>query len=179
MVLFQSSRLYLTEPAHAVTCAHKHSQGKQKRNNRKGKDKGRDDRTSSAVQDEIEQDSPTSEIKDLPTEHVSEKPEAVEDVSDMSDSVECVPEILPPYSEDRDLSPVHWDTDNSEVQPPVEASSGTSGLSGVQNGVERRSPSVVDDSSSTCSTESIPSVVLSVPPKENPRCHKNQKSQSR
>ncbi|KAI3459470.1 hypothetical protein Pfo_016133 [Paulownia fortunei] len=160
----------------------KKKQGKQKRNNRKGKDKGRDDKTSSTVQDKIEQDSPTAERKDLAAEPeiVLAKSEAVEDVSDVSDSVDCVPEILPPDSEDRDVSPVNWDTDTSEVHPPIEASSsGISVLSGVQNEIGGRSPSVVDDSSSTCSSDSVPSVVMSVPHNGNSRYYKNKKSPTR
>ncbi|PIN15572.1 hypothetical protein CDL12_11778 [Handroanthus impetiginosus] len=158
----------------------KKKQGKNKRNNRKGKDKGKDDRTSSTLEDKIEQDGP-AERKDLAAEHgiVLEKSEAVEDVSDVSDSVDGVPEILPPDSEDRDVSPANWDTDNSEVHPPTEASSsGISGLSGVQNGMEGRSSSVVDDSSSTCSSDSVPSV-MSMRHKGNSHYHKNQKSPDR
>ncbi|KAK6145974.1 hypothetical protein DH2020_019843 [Rehmannia glutinosa] len=156
----------------------KKKQGKQKRNNRKGKDKGRDDKAISTVQDKIEEDSPTAEGKELDAELeiVVEKSEAVEDVSDVSDSVDCAREINPPDSEDRDLSPVNWDTDTSELHPPVEASgSGISGLSGVQNG---RSSSVMDDSSSTCSSDSVPSVI-SVANKGKSRYQKNQKSPSR
>ncbi|KAL0367057.1 UNVERIFIED_CONTAM: TNF receptor-associated factor1b [Sesamum radiatum] len=160
----------------------KKKQGKQKRNNRKGKDKGRDDKSSSIMLDKIEQDSPTTERKDVTAdlEMVVEKSDAVEDVSDASDSVDCVPEILLPDSEDRDVSPVNWETDTSEVHPPTEASSSeVSGLSGiVQNGIEGRSPSAVDDSSSTCSSDSVPSII-SVPHKGNSRYNKNQNSPSR
>ncbi|KAL0368393.1 UNVERIFIED_CONTAM: TNF receptor-associated factor1a [Sesamum calycinum] len=156
----------------------KKKQGKQKRNNRKGKDKGRDDKSSSIVLDKIEQDSPTTERKDVAAdlEMVVEKSGAVEDVSDASDSVDCVPEILQLDSEERDVSPVNWETDTSEVHPPTEASSSeVNGLSGVvQNGTEGRSSSAVDDSSSTCSSDSVPSVI-SVPHKGN-HYHKNQKS---
>ncbi|KAL0433453.1 UNVERIFIED_CONTAM: TNF receptor-associated factor1a, partial [Sesamum latifolium] len=160
----------------------KKKQGKQKRNNRKGKDKGRDDKNSSILLDKIEQDSPTIDRKDVAADQeiVVEKSDPVEDVSDASDSVDCVPEILLPDSEDRDVSPVNWETDTSEVHPPTEASSSeVSGLSGVvQNGIEGRSPSAVDDSSSTCSSDSVPSII-SVPHKVNSRYHKNQKSPSR
>ena len=80
----------------------------------------------------------------------------MEDVLDISDSEECIPEILPPDLEDRDVSPGNWDTDTSEMHPPTEASSsGISGLSSVQNGTEGRSSSAVDDSSSTCSSDSV------------------------
>ncbi|KAH6821667.1 hypothetical protein C2S53_019181 [Perilla frutescens var. hirtella] len=161
----------------------KKKQAKQKRNNRKTKDKGKDDKSGSIAQDNIEQDIRIVKRKDsLPTESqvLLEKSDAAEDVSDISDSVECVPEILLPDSEDRDVSPVNWDTDTSEIHPPTEASSsGISGLSSVQNGTEGRSSSVVDDSSSTCSSDSVPSVVISVPQKGNFHYQKNKKSPSR
>ncbi|KAL0367064.1 UNVERIFIED_CONTAM: TNF receptor-associated factor1a [Sesamum radiatum] len=160
----------------------KKKQGKQKRNNRKGKDKGRDEKNSSILLDKIEQDSLSIDRKDVAAdqETVVEKSDPVEDVSDASDSVDYVPEILLPDSEDRDVSPVNWETDTSEVHPPTEASSSeVSGLSGiVQNGIEGRSPSAVDDSSSTCSSDSVPSII-SVPHKGNSRYNKNQKSPSR
>ncbi|KAL6970527.1 hypothetical protein U1Q18_030225 [Sarracenia purpurea var. burkii] len=148
----------------------KKKQSKQKRNNRKGKDKGRDEKPVVAVQDKLQQENPDDERKDLMTgaKPVLEKPDLLEDVSDMSDSVDFLPGILPD-SEDRDVSPVNWDTDTSEIHPPTEASnSGISGYSTVQNGTrERNSLSVVDDSSSTCSTDSVPSVVMNGPSKEN------------
>ncbi|CAA0814198.1 TRAF-like superfamily protein [Striga hermonthica] len=153
----------------------KKKQSKQKRNNRKGKDKGRDEKTIiSAVQDKVDEDS-HAVMKELVAEPaiVLEKSEAVEVVSDVSDSVDCTPDILPPGSEDRDLSPVNWDTDHSEVQPPIDVSVA------AQNGVERRSPSVVDDNSSTCSSDSVPSSVASVTNKGKSRYHNNQNSPSR
>jgi len=93
---------------------------------------------------------------------LDEKLDTLEIVSDVSDSVDGVGEVLQPDSEDRDVSPVNWDTDASEVHPPTEASSnGIGSISSVQNGMpEKRSSSVMDDSSSTCSTDSLPSVVM-------------------
>ena len=111
-----------------------------------------------------------------------EKVDTVEDVSDVSDSVDGVAEVPQPDSEDRDASPVNWDTDTSEVHPPTEpSSSGISGLSSVQNGIsEKKNPSVMDDSSSTCSTDSVPSVVMNGPYKGNSFSnYKTQKSPSR
>ncbi|GFP94117.1 math domain-containing protein at5g43560 [Phtheirospermum japonicum] len=135
----------------------KKKQGKQKKNNRKGKDKGRDEKAIIVTQDKIEEDI----IAEIKSELVAEpeivlgKSEAVEDISDVSDSI---------------------DTDTSEVHhPSIEADK--SGLSGVQNGMERGSPSVVDDSSSTCSSDSVPSVVC-VANKGKSRNHRNQKSPS-
>ncbi|KAL2506642.1 TRAF-like superfamily protein [Abeliophyllum distichum] len=156
----------------------KKKQGKQKRNNRKAKEKGRDDKPD-IVLHKTEPDTPTGDRKDyitMDSKLVLEKTDALEDVSDVSDSVDCVPEVLPPESEDRDVSPVNWDTDTSEMHPPTEASSSVvCGLSGVQNEIAGRTPSVMDDSSSTCSTDSVPSVVMNVPYKGNPPNRKTQK----
>ncbi|XP_057771382.1 TNF receptor-associated factor homolog 1a-like isoform X2 [Salvia miltiorrhiza] len=161
----------------------KKKQAKQKRNNCKSKDKGKDDKSLSIVQDKIEQDIRIVKRKDslvAESELLLEKSDAVEDLSDISDSEECIPEILPPDAEDRDVSPVNWDTDTSEMHPPTESSSsGISGLSSVQNGTEGRSSSVVDDSSSTCSSDSVPSVVISIPQRGNSHYQKNKKSPSR
>ncbi|GMY27225.1 TNF receptor-associated factor homolog 1b isoform X1 [Fagus crenata] len=163
----------------------KKNKSKQKRNNRKGKEKGREERPSVVAQDKHQQENPYDEKEDSIMEEVGpmvEKPDLLEDVSDASDSVDGVPEVLRPDLEDRDASPVNWDTDTSEVHPPMEvSSSGISSLSSVQNGVaERKSHSVMDDSSSTCSTDSVPSVVMVGPYKGNsfPN-HKHQKSPSR
>lgn len=153
-------------------------QAKQKKNNRKVKDKVRDEKLSSIVQDSMKEDFEIKEPLSAESEMVVEKIEALEDVSDVSDSVDCEPEVLPIDSEDRDTSPVNWDTDTSEVQPPTEAcSSGLSVLSGVQNGTEGRSPSAVDDSSSTCSSDSVPCVGINVSHTGN--LHKNQKYPAR
>ena len=121
-----------------------------------------------------------SNMEEVPT--LDEKLQALEVVSDVSDSVDGVSEAFQPDSEDRDASPVNWDTDASEVHPPTEASSnGIGGHSSVQNGMaEKRSSSVMDDSSSTCSTDSLPSVVMNDPYKGNSFSnYKVQKSPSR
>ncbi|GMP77364.1 hypothetical protein CsSME_00033661 [Camellia sinensis var. sinensis] len=148
----------------------KKKQGKQKRNNRKVKDKGRDDKSGVAIQDILQEESLADERKDFTIEDA----ELVLENSDVSDSVDCLPEMQPD-SEDRD-------TDTSEVHPPTEAgSSVVSGLSAGQNGIrERNSSSVVDDSSSTCSTDSVPSLVMNGSYKgySLPN-HKKQKSPSR
>ncbi|XP_019428317.1 PREDICTED: MATH domain-containing protein At5g43560-like isoform X2 [Lupinus angustifolius] len=150
----------------------KKKQAKQKRNNRKGKDKGREESTAVAVHDKNPEDNAVGEKKDsymADAQTLSEKPDAMEDVSDVSDSAYGVSEVLQPDSEDRDASPVNWDTDASEVHPPTKASNnGIGGVSSIQNGrFENRSSSVVDDSSSTCSTDSLPSVFMSDPYKGN------------
>ncbi|KAG6732656.1 hypothetical protein I3842_01G189000 [Carya illinoinensis] len=140
----------------------KKNKAKQKRNNRKGK--GREERPGmAAAQDKHQLENPHDEKHDSIMEEVQpavEKPDTLEDVSDVSDSVDGVSEMPQPDSEDRDASPINWDTDTSEVHPPMEAtSSGINSVSSVQNGVvERKSHSIMDDSSSTCSTDSVPSV---------------------
>ncbi|KAG8481050.1 hypothetical protein CXB51_025757 [Gossypium anomalum] len=99
---------------------------------------------------------------------VEEQP--VPEKADVSDSVDAATEVLQPDSEDRDASPVNWDTDTSEIHPPQKP-----------NGVaDKRSPSLMDDSSSTCSTDSVPSVVMNGPYKGNSFSNNhNKKSLSR
>lgn len=146
----------------------KKKQAKQKRNNRKLKDKGRDEKHNIVIEEKLQQ-SNLIEDADLLKES-----EIIDDVSDVSDSVDCVNEaLLRPDSDDRDSSPVNWDTDTSEPHPPMEACS--SGVISAQNGGQK-SPSIMDDSSSTCSTDSLPSVVMSGPYRAN--SHQNQKSRS-
>ncbi|XP_076934987.1 TNF receptor-associated factor homolog 1a-like isoform X2 [Bidens hawaiensis] len=152
----------------------KKKQAKQKRNNRKLKelkDKGRDEKPSIVIEEKPKSQSLVEDDADL-----SKKPTSLEDVSDVSDSVDCVPEaVLQPDSDDRDSSPVNWDTDTSEPHhPPTEACS--SGVVGEQNG-GLKSSSVMDDSSSTCSSDSLPSVVTNGPVGRL-SSHQNQKSQS-
>ncbi|THG17892.1 hypothetical protein TEA_019490 [Camellia sinensis var. sinensis] len=157
--------LILTEGVSAKALA-----GKQKRNNRKVKDKGRDDKSGVTIQDILQEESLADERKDFTIEDA----ELVLENSDVFDSVDCLPEMQPD-SEDRD-------TDTSEVHPPTEASSSVvSGLSAGQNGIRQtNSLSIVDDSSSTCSTDSVPSVVMNGSYKgySLPN-HKKQKSPSR
>ncbi|WJX12328.1 hypothetical protein P8452_02842 [Trifolium repens] len=149
----------------------KKKQAKQKRNNKKVKDKGREERTIMAVHETSQEDNAVDEKMDSNEEAqiLSEKPDAMEDISDVSDSVDEVAEMLQPDSEDRDTSPVNWDTDASEVHPPTEASNnGIGGVSSIQNGVsDKRCSSAIDDSSSTCSSDSLPSVVMIDPCKGN------------
>ncbi|KAF6175039.1 hypothetical protein GIB67_039587 [Kingdonia uniflora] len=158
----------------------KKKQSKQRKSSRKGKDKGRDESSDVTVQgnqlDDIDTDGRAME-EDFPLKRVLsvlEKPYIAEDVSDVSFTGEDVVEMLQPDLEYRDVNPLNWDTDTSEVHPPTEVSnSGVSELP-VQNGqVEHKSTSVImDDSSSTCSTDSIPSVVMNGPYKGNslPKC---------
>lgn len=104
----------------------------------------------------------------------------LEDVSDVSDDGDDVAETPQHDSEDRDGSPGNWDTDTSEIHPYTEASSSAGSLPVHNEGVEKKSPSTMDDSSSTCSTDSVPSVVMNGPYKGNSLpSNKSQTSPSR
>ncbi|PPD81664.1 hypothetical protein GOBAR_DD21406 [Gossypium barbadense] len=147
----------------------KKKQAKQKRNNRKNKEKGREDKAIVAAERKHQEYHPDDEKEASVMVEEQPVPEKADVLGDVSDSVDAATEVLQPDSEDRDASPVNWDTDTSEIHPPTEAcTSGISGLSCVQNGVaDKRSPSLMDDSSSTCSTDSVPSVVMNGPYKGN------------
>ncbi|KAL8171386.1 hypothetical protein V2J09_023190 [Rumex salicifolius] len=139
----------------------KKKQGKQKRNNRKAKDKIKDEKPDLGSEDQQLH----GEVMDSPENQIIlDKDDAleVEDGSDESDVVECSADIVQPDLEDRDPSAVNWDTDTSEVNLPAEISSSAvgNGMSTVLNGGDRRSSSIMDDSSSTCSTDSAPSVAM-------------------
>ena len=137
--------------------------GKQKRNNRKGKDKLKDDKPVVTSQDKQLHENLTASSEGLiESEILADKDDSFEYVSDVSDSVECAVDMLQPDLEDRDASLDNWDTDTSEIHPPAEASgSEISSISTVPNGVaDKRSSSIMDDSSSTCSTDSAPSIVV-------------------
>ncbi|KAK9724399.1 hypothetical protein RND81_05G069700 [Saponaria officinalis] len=141
----------------------KKKQGKQKRNNRKAKDKLKDEKPVVTVHDKQLHENLSAEGKDPEEPQVmTKKDDALEDVSDVSDIAECAADLVQPDSEDREGSPTNWDTDTSEIHPPAEASgSEVSSISTLHNGgVDKRSSSVMDDSSSTCSTDSAPSVVM-------------------
>ncbi|KAI7996990.1 hypothetical protein LOK49_LG10G02168 [Camellia lanceoleosa] len=63
--------------------------GKQKRNNRKVKDKGRDDKSGVAIQDILQEESLADERKDFTIEDA----ELVLENSDVSDSLDCLHEM--------------------------------------------------------------------------------------
>lgn len=147
------------------------------------KDKGKEEKPSVILQDKSEGKLSTTEGKEYiteETESVLEKPDTPEEISDISDSVECVPEVLNHDSEGRDVSPVNWETDTLEIHPSMDTScSGLSSFSSSQNGIAGRRNPAVDDSSSTCSTDSTPSVVMNGPYRGTHSNHKNQKSTCR
>ncbi|XP_010274857.1 PREDICTED: MATH domain-containing protein At5g43560-like isoform X2 [Nelumbo nucifera] len=146
----------------------KKKQSKQKRSSRKGRDRGKDEKSIVAVQDKHQRDSTTKRtVEDFSQKQpfsVLDKADSLQEVSEVSDIGDDVAETLQPDLEERDSSHVNWDTDTSEVHPTTEASSSGMNSLPVQNGrSERKSQSVMDDSSSTCSTDSIPSIVMNGP----------------
>ncbi|KAI3984803.1 hypothetical protein MKX01_039420, partial [Papaver californicum] len=145
----------------------KKKQSKQKRSSRKGKDKGRTEKLDRSLQDKTQSEGTLDRAMEGLSLKLSvlEKPDTLEDVSDVDEAVD-VTKTLQVDLEDRDVSPVNWDTDTSEVHAATEtSSSGVSGLPIHQNGRgKKKNTSVMDDSSSTCSTDSVPSVVMNGPP---------------
>jgi hypothetical protein len=87
------------------------------------------------------------------TEEMSSNADNPEEVSDISDSRDDNSDVLHVDIEDRESSPVNWETD-AETQATVP------GSSEVQNDHAGKRTSTVDDSSSTCSSDSVPSATV-------------------
>ncbi|KAE8735954.1 Detected protein of unknown function [Hibiscus syriacus] len=126
----------------------KKKQSRQKPNNRKSKYKGREEKAIVAAREKHQEDHHNDENEASVMVELTLVPVMVDVLCDVSDSVDAATDVLQPDSEDRDASPVNWDTNTSEIHPPAEVcTSGISGLSCVQNGVaDKRSPSIMDDS---------------------------------
>jgi hypothetical protein len=75
-------------------------------------------------------------------------------VSDISDNRDDSSELLHNDLEDSESSPVNWETDASETQATVPEGGE------MQNEHAGKRTSFLDDSSSTCSSDSVPSVIL-------------------
>ncbi|XP_047317119.1 TNF receptor-associated factor homolog 1a-like [Impatiens glandulifera] len=133
----------------------KKKQGKQKRNNRKGKDKGRVEKQPSLADEEFEERSIPDETKD----NTEESEPGVEEISDASDSVDCAPEVHPPDYVYKDDGPINTETAISEVNPFEEATNDGTGSNQSYPVREAESPSVVDDSSFTYSTDPVESTL--------------------
>ncbi|CAD6343217.1 unnamed protein product [Miscanthus lutarioriparius] len=134
----------------------KKKQAKQKKNSRKS-NKGKSGK--SDIIKEILMDSSPSDDRILDdfsgqTEEMSSNADNPEEVSDISDSRDDNSDVLHVDIEDRESSPVNWETDASETQATVP------GSSEVQNDHAGKRTSTVDDSSSTCSSDSVPSVTV-------------------
>ncbi|KAL6003774.1 hypothetical protein ACLOJK_004320 [Asimina triloba] len=158
----------------STTCHKSAAEGaKQKRGSRKGKDRGREEKADAMVQEKHhgESPSPKRSLEDSPAKKalsLLDKHDTLEEVSNVSDTGDDVSVVLQPDLEERDASPINWDTDTSEIHPSTEASSsGVSCLPVLNGGADKKSASVMDDSSSTCSTDSVPSVVMNGPYKGN------------
>ncbi|KAH7661278.1 putative coiled-coil protein [Dioscorea alata] len=143
----------------------KKKQGKQKRSSRKGKDKGRDDGMilSKHIQGNQSDERTSEDFSSKQDKSVLEKIDRLEDASDVSDVGDDASGTLQPDLDERDGNTVNCDTDTSEIQAVVDVTNFD-----VQIGqLEKRNLSIVDDSSSTCSTDSVPSVVMNGPNKGN------------
>lgn len=120
------------------------------------------------IQEKFQEDEEPSDdrsIDDVPAKQSEpdiQKVNNQEDASDVSDGGDNCTEVTQLDIEGRGSSPVNWDTDVSETYPNMEASSGD-----VPNGKTGKRSPPIDDSSSTCSTDSVPSVVMSGPYKGN------------
>ncbi|CAH2046592.1 unnamed protein product [Thlaspi arvense] len=135
----------------------KKKQAKQKKNKNRGKEKRKEEKVRSQSE---ERDIAKEESVRAKEESSAEKPDTHGDVSDVSDSVDSSADILQLDSEDRESSPVHWEIDASETHPPPSlgdtSSRGRDSSISIPNGVaERKCISTMDDSSSTCSNDSI------------------------
>ncbi|CAH2046690.1 unnamed protein product [Thlaspi arvense] len=135
----------------------KKKQAKQKKNKNKGKEKRKEEKVRSQSE---ERDIAKEECVRAKEETSAEKPDTHGDVSDVSDSVESSADILQLDSEDRESIPVHWEIDASETHSPPsgDTSRGRDSSISIPNGVaDGKCISTMDDSSSTCSNDSIQS----------------------
>lgn len=158
----------------------KKKQARQRRNNRKAKDRGKDEKSVGSLKEKHQLQDCLSDariLEDFSSEIAQQIPgtsDLREGVSDVSDLGDDGAEVLRPDIEDRDSSPLSWDTDISEINPTAEAC--TCEIS--NDHVDKKSPSIVDDSSSTCSTDSVPSIVVNGPYKGKSTNNKNKRNSS-
>ncbi|XP_062202162.1 TNF receptor-associated factor homolog 1a-like [Phragmites australis] len=132
-------------------------QAKQKKNSRKS-NKGKNGKSDMTDKEILMCSSPSDDriLGDFSrqAEEMSSNADNPEEVSDISDNRDDHSEALHVDIEDRESSPVNWETDASETQATVPDSVE------VQNDQAGKRTSFVDDSSSTCSSDSVPSVIL-------------------
>ncbi|CAA6662837.1 unnamed protein product [Spirodela intermedia] len=137
---------------------------KQKKGSRKGKDKGRCEKSDSTTKKLQEEKISAEVFEELPENQASNVPEKVKTLAGAADGFAAIDDgdvRHQPDSEEREASPTTWDTDASEVHHAVEPRN--TELESAQT--EKKSPNSVDDSSSTCSTDSVLSIVMSGPHK--------------
>ncbi|CAA7404067.1 unnamed protein product [Spirodela intermedia] len=146
----------------------KKKQAKQKRSTRKGKERVRDEKLDAMMHEKSQMENISGErileeLSEYQSVTVLDKIGTVGEVSDVSDTLDDVAETLQPDLDERDSSPLAWDTDALEIPPPIDAA-----IREVQSEhFEKRSSSALDDGSFTCSSDSIPSVVTNGPYKKN------------
>ncbi|KAM0865040.1 hypothetical protein ACQ4PT_043512 [Festuca glaucescens] len=131
-------------------------QAKQKKNNQKN-NKGKSERFD--MKDiVIESNQSDDRIPDDFSSHAEEmisNADNPDEASEVSDNRDDNSEVLHIDFEDRESSPVNSETDASETQAMTAPEGGE-----AQNDQAGKRTSCVDDSSSTCSSDSIPSVIL-------------------
>ncbi|XP_020587073.1 LOW QUALITY PROTEIN: MATH domain-containing protein At5g43560-like, partial [Phalaenopsis equestris] len=137
----------------------KKKQSKQKRNNRKNKEKQKDLKSDSIFIDKKQEEKSLTEITSTelslnPRKILNERIDTREDASDLSYNGDDAAEPLYPDLEDQDRSPRNWDMDESEIHPFMEA-----GAIETSNSRPEKTNIGLDDSSSTCSTDSVPPVL--------------------
>ncbi|KAJ6832419.1 MATH domain-containing protein-like isoform X1 [Iris pallida] len=140
----------------------KKKQAKQRKRNGKGKDKGKDGKLD-GVTNGNDQQGDSLDGRDLDNSSPKEAEKLHNndirgDVSDMSELGDDGSEVLQPDEEDRYSSPHSWETDTLEIHPTKAHISEME-----KEHVEKKSTLSMDDSSSTCSTDSVLSVVLNGP----------------
>ncbi|ERN01192.1 MATH domain-containing protein At5g43560 [Amborella trichopoda] len=152
----------------------KKKQSKQRRSSGKGKDRGREERSDVVVQDKHKRgksphDESSEDLSLKQVQSILEKSNLLEgEASGVSDTGDDVSGPLGPDMEDGDAGPVNWDTDTSEMHNAAESCCSSISCPPTQNGQNgKKNRSAMDDSSSTCSTDSIPSVVSNGPYKGN------------
>ncbi|KAK8952738.1 MATH domain-containing protein [Platanthera guangdongensis] len=129
----------------------KKKQGKKKPNNRKSKEKQRELKYDSIFNDKKQEGKSVDEIAsvELSVNVMNERMGTPEDASDVSCNGDEVAEPIYPDLEDQDSGLLNWDTDASELLPSLETRASQPGKMNIG----------MDDCSSTCSSDSLPSVV--------------------
>ncbi|MCO5606875.1 hypothetical protein L7F22_061066 [Adiantum nelumboides] len=141
----------------------KKKQAKQRRNNRKEKERdGEEKQPGAGGQSRLEEGSTSSRAAlSLSKEASIRTAEVVDEDDDSSvlDNTDGIVGTLQAAIEDGDADRIFWEREGSDLHHSMEASfSGGSCIDSAQNGrSNRKKQSLLDDSSSTCSSDSIPS----------------------
>ncbi|KAH7297241.1 hypothetical protein KP509_26G060700 [Ceratopteris richardii] len=141
----------------------KKKQAKQRRNNRKEKERDCEEKHPARVGQSRLGDGSTSSrsVLGLSKEGNMRNVEIVDDDDDLSvlDNTDAIVGTLRAALEEGDVDRIFWEREGVDFHQTMEASfSGGSCINSAENGRSNRKPqSVLDDSSSTCSSDSIPS----------------------